>query len=62
MIAGDGAEAPGLRDELARRPAGNVRLLGSLPYEGMPALYADVDAAVVQQTRERYPFLADRRT
>jgi predicted amidohydrolase len=29
---------------------------------GETILYADVDAAVVQQTRERYPFLADRRT
>ncbi len=29
---------------------------------GQAILYADVDAAVVQQTRERYPFLADRRT
>jgi predicted amidohydrolase len=29
---------------------------------GETVLYADVDPAVVQRTRERYPFLADRRS
>jgi glycosyltransferase involved in cell wall biosynthesis len=46
-IAGDGAEAPALREQLVRRPAENVRMLGSLPHERMPALYDDVDAAAV---------------
>ena len=46
-IAGDGAEAPAVRDGLARQPATNVKLLGSLPYEEIPRLYEQVDAAVV---------------
>jgi glycosyltransferase involved in cell wall biosynthesis len=46
-IAGDGAEARPLRDQLARQPAHNVKLLGSLPYEEIPRLYEQVDAAAV---------------
>jgi glycosyltransferase involved in cell wall biosynthesis len=46
-IAGDGAEAAQLRERLRREPAGNVRLLGAVPHERVPALYRDVDAAAV---------------
>jgi glycosyltransferase involved in cell wall biosynthesis len=46
-IAGDGAEAPALREQLARRPVSNVKLLGSVPYEEIPRLYEQVDAAAV---------------
>jgi glycosyltransferase involved in cell wall biosynthesis len=46
-IAGDGAEAPALRSRLQRDPAPNVRLLGRVPYEDVPALYGQVDAAAV---------------
>jgi glycosyltransferase involved in cell wall biosynthesis len=56
-IAGDGAEGPALRDELARRPADNVRLLGLLPHEQIPGLYEQVDAAVVL-LRDRPAFQA----
>ena len=46
-IAGDGAEAADLRERLRREPAANVRLLGAVPHERVPALYGDVDAAAV---------------
>ena len=48
LIAGDGAEAPQLRARLG--PGGgpaNVRMLGSVPSEDIPALYADSDVALV---------------
>jgi glycosyltransferase involved in cell wall biosynthesis len=46
-IAGDGAEAPSLRARLAAgRPAG-VRMLGAVPAEHIPRLYAENDVAVV---------------
>lgn len=46
-IAGDGAEAGALRVQLARAPAGNVRLLGTIAHEEVPALYAGTDVAAV---------------
>jgi glycosyltransferase involved in cell wall biosynthesis len=46
-IAGDGAEGDMLRAELACAPAENVKLLGSVSHERVPALYRDVDAAAV---------------
>jgi hypothetical protein len=46
-IAGDGAEAPALQARLAGgRPAG-VRMLGAVPGERIPGLYAACDVAVV---------------
>jgi hypothetical protein len=46
-IAGDGAEAPALRARLAGgRPTG-VRMLGTVPGERIPGLYAACDVAVV---------------
>ena len=46
-IAGDGAEAPDLRARLAARGPANVRMLGAVPSERIPALYAGSDVAVV---------------
>jgi glycosyltransferase involved in cell wall biosynthesis len=46
-IAGDGAEAARLREGLRRDPTANVRLLGAVRHEHVPALYRDVDAAAV---------------
>ena len=46
-VAGDGAEGPALRAQLARDPAENVKLLGSVPHDQVPGLYEQVDAAVV---------------
>jgi colanic acid biosynthesis glycosyl transferase WcaI len=46
-IAGDGAAAPALRRRLAERGPANVRMLGPVPHERVPSLYADADAAVV---------------
>ena len=46
-IAGDGAEAEGLRARLARRGPRSVRMLGIVPSERIPALYAESDVAVV---------------
>jgi glycosyltransferase involved in cell wall biosynthesis len=46
-IAGDGAEADRLRDQVSRLEAGNVRLLGSVPGNAVPGLYARADAAAV---------------
>jgi glycosyltransferase involved in cell wall biosynthesis len=46
-VAGDGADAPALRDRLARERIANVRMVGSVPHEGVPELYAESDAAVV---------------
>ena len=47
VIAGDGAEAPQLRARLERGGASNVRMLGAVPHERVPDLYAEADAAVV---------------
>jgi glycosyltransferase involved in cell wall biosynthesis len=46
-IAGDGAEAPELRARLARRGPPSVRMLGAVPSERIPSLYAVCDVAVV---------------
>jgi glycosyltransferase involved in cell wall biosynthesis len=46
-IAGDGAEAPSLRARLAARGPAGVRMLGAVPAERIPALYAESDVAVV---------------
>jgi glycosyltransferase involved in cell wall biosynthesis len=46
-IAGDGADARALSEGLARRPAPNVRMLGRVPHEQVPALYGEADVAVV---------------
>jgi glycosyltransferase involved in cell wall biosynthesis len=46
-IAGDGAEAPALRARLAGGDPAGVRMLGAVPAERIPSLYAEHDAAVV---------------
>jgi glycosyltransferase involved in cell wall biosynthesis len=46
-IAGDGAEAPALRARLANGGPAGVSMLGAVPAERIPELYADADAAVV---------------
>jgi glycosyltransferase involved in cell wall biosynthesis len=46
-VAGDGADAPLLRERLARERIANVRMVGSVPHDEVPALYARADAAVV---------------
>ena len=46
-IAGDGPEAPLLRQQIARLGLSNVRLLGSVAADRVPELYADADAGVV---------------
>lgn len=47
IIAGDGAEAPMLRARLASGGPTNVRMLGAVPSEQVPSLYANSDIAVV---------------
>ena len=47
VIAGDGAEGPELRRRLANGGLHNVTMLGRVPHERIPELYADADAAVV---------------
>jgi len=46
-IAGDGAEAPALRARLAAGGPPGVRMLGAVPAERVPSLYAESDVAVV---------------
>lgn len=46
-IAGDGAEAPALRARLANGGPAGVRMLGAVPAERIPSLYAESEAAVV---------------
>lgn len=46
-IAGDGADAPALRARLAARGPAGVRMLGAVPAERIPYLYAKSDVAVV---------------
>jgi len=46
-VAGDGAEAPALHQRLAREPAANVRLLGSVPHAEVPRLYEAADVGAV---------------
>lgn len=47
VIAGDGAEGPELRRRLEQGGLHNVTMLGRVPHERIPDLYADADAAVV---------------
>jgi colanic acid biosynthesis glycosyl transferase WcaI len=47
VIAGDGAEGPELRRRLAQGRLRNVEMLGRVPHERIPELYAEADAAVV---------------
>ncbi len=48
VIAGDGRMAPWVRDQVERRGlAGKMQLLGQLPGESMPALFATADALLV---------------
>jgi len=46
-IAGDGAEAPALRARLAADGPACVHMLGTVPAERIPGLYAENDVAVV---------------
>jgi glycosyltransferase involved in cell wall biosynthesis len=46
-IAGDGAEAGQLRARLARRGPAGVQMLGAVPSERIPSLYAACDVGVV---------------
>jgi glycosyltransferase involved in cell wall biosynthesis len=46
-IAGDGADAEPLRARLANGGPAGVRMLGAVPAERIPALYAESDVAVV---------------
>lgn len=46
-VAGDGADAPLLRERLGRERIENVRMVGSVPHADVPTLYAAADAAVV---------------
>jgi glycosyltransferase involved in cell wall biosynthesis len=47
VIAGDGAEGPELRQRLAECELPNVKMLGRVPHERIPELYAEANAAVV---------------
>ncbi len=47
VVAGDGADAPLLRERVARERIDNVRMVGSVSHGDVPRLYADADAAVV---------------
>lgn len=47
VIVGDGAEGPELRRRLAEGRLHNVTMLGRVPHERIPELYAEADAAVV---------------
>jgi glycosyltransferase involved in cell wall biosynthesis len=47
VIAGDGAEGPELRSRLSQGGVRNVQMLGRVPHERIPELYAEADAAVV---------------
>jgi colanic acid biosynthesis glycosyl transferase WcaI len=47
VIAGDGAEGPELRRRLVEGGLPNVEMLGRVPHERIPELYAEADAAVV---------------
>jgi glycosyltransferase involved in cell wall biosynthesis len=46
-IAGDGADRPALRERLARTGLAGVRMLGAVPSDRIPRLYAETDVAVV---------------
>ncbi len=47
VIAGDGAEAPALGRRLTERGPANVRLIGPVPHDQIPGLYAEAEAAAV---------------
>jgi glycosyltransferase involved in cell wall biosynthesis len=47
VIAGGGAEEPIVRQRLAERGPDNVRMVGPIPHERIPALIAESEAAVV---------------
>ena len=47
VVAGDGADAPLLRERVARERIDNVRMVGSVSHGDVPRLYAEADAAVV---------------
>jgi glycosyltransferase involved in cell wall biosynthesis len=46
-IAGDGADGQALRERLARTDLEGVRMLGAVPSDQIPRLYAEADVAVV---------------
>lgn len=46
-IAGDGADGPALRERIVRGGLENVRMLGAVPADQIPRLYAETDVAVV---------------
>lgn len=46
-VAGDGADAPLLRERLDRERLENVRMVGSVAHEEVPDLYARADASAV---------------
>jgi glycosyltransferase involved in cell wall biosynthesis len=46
-IAGDGADGPALRERIAGGGLENVRMLGAVPADQIPRLYAEADIAVV---------------
>lgn len=46
-LAGDGAEADGLRRQIRDRGIANVHLTGALPASAIPAVYADADIGLV---------------
>lgn len=47
VIAGDGVEAPAVRDAIGRGGVASVQMLGVVPHADVPGLYADADAAVI---------------
>jgi glycosyltransferase involved in cell wall biosynthesis len=47
VIAGDGADAPELRERLGGGGSGSVRMVGAVPHAEVPGLYEGAQAAVV---------------
>lgn len=47
VVAGDGADAAALRARMAEQGPASVSMLGAVPAERVPPLYADADLAVV---------------
>lgn len=56
VVAGDGADAPAVRQRLRDEGITNVRMAGTVPHHAVPALYAEADAAAVL-LRDRPIFL-----
>jgi len=52
LLAGAGAESDDMRSQLA---GSSHRILGIVPHEQMPSLYAAVDATILPSTREAMP-------